>query len=60
MDAVFIDTCVLFKAYVSDTLLSIAEAGALRPLWSDDVLKELGSNVAGDRISGRLEHNVGP
>ena len=39
MDAVFIDTCVLFKAYVSDTLLSIAEAGAFRPLWSDDVLK---------------------
>jgi predicted nucleic acid-binding protein len=45
MDAVFIDTCVLFKAYVSDTLLSIAEAGAFRPLWSDDVLKELGSNL---------------
>lgn len=29
---VFLDTCVLLKSYLCDTLLSIAEAGVYRPL----------------------------
>jgi hypothetical protein len=38
----FLDTCVLYPAYLCDTLLRLAEAAAYRPLWSDDVLAELG------------------
>jgi hypothetical protein len=40
MDAVLLDTCVLLKSYLCDTLLSIAEVGTFRPLWSDHVLEE--------------------
>jgi hypothetical protein len=39
MDAVLLDTCVLLKSYLCDTLLSIAEVGTFRPLWSDHVLE---------------------
>jgi hypothetical protein len=31
MDAVLLDTCVLLKSYLCDTLLSIAEEGVYRP-----------------------------
>lgn len=41
MDAVLLDTCVLLKSYLCDTLLSAAEEGAFRPLWSDHILAEL-------------------
>lgn len=41
---VFLDTCVLLKSYLSDTLLSIAEAGVYRPLWSSAVMIELERN----------------
>ena len=34
----FLDTCVLFKPILCDTLLSVAEDEAFRPLWSHDVL----------------------
>lgn len=37
----FLDTCSLFGAYLCDTLLRLAEAGAYRPLWSAGVLDEL-------------------
>lgn len=37
----FLDTCSLFGAYLCDTLLRLAEAGAYRPLWSAGVLGEL-------------------
>lgn len=37
----FLDTCVLYPAYLADTLLRLAEASAYRPLWSADVLDEL-------------------
>ena len=45
MDAVLLDTCVLLKSYLCDTLLSIAEEGVYRPLWSDHVLTELRRNL---------------
>ena len=41
----FLDTCVLYPAYLCDTLLRLAEASAYRPLWSADVLAELWRNV---------------
>lgn len=45
MYPVFFDTCVLIKPYVCDTLLTIAETGIYRPLWSADVLLELDRNL---------------
>lgn len=41
----FLDTCVLYPAYLCDTLLRLAESDAYRPLWSDDVLNELQRNL---------------
>jgi predicted nucleic acid-binding protein len=45
MDAVLLDTCVLLKSYLHDTLLSVAEEGVFRPLWSDHILVELRRNL---------------
>ncbi len=45
MDAVLIDTCVLLKSYLHDTLLSIAEESTFRPVWSDHILAELRRNL---------------
>jgi predicted nucleic acid-binding protein len=45
MDAVLLDTCVLLKSYLCDTLLSVAEEGTFRPLWSDHILTELRRNL---------------
>ena len=36
---------MLLKAYVCDTVLSIAESGIYRPLWSPDVQAELARNL---------------
>lgn len=41
----FLDTCVLYGAYLADTMLCLAEAGTYRPLWSADVLEELERNL---------------
>lgn len=57
----FLDTCVLYPAYLCDTLLRLAEASAYRPLWSADVLTELRRNVIErgippERVDRRLAH----
>jgi predicted nucleic acid-binding protein len=46
MFPVFLDTCVLLRPYLCDTLLSVAEAGVYRPLWSPMVMTELERNLA--------------
>ena len=37
----FLDSSVLFPAYLCDALLCLADVHAYRPLWSHDVLGEL-------------------
>jgi predicted nucleic acid-binding protein len=59
MDAVLLDTCVLLKSYLCDTLLSIAEGGTFRPLWSDHVLEELRRNLIKARAKPEaVEHRL--
>jgi len=55
----FLDTCVLYPAYLADTLLRLAEASAYRPLWLADVLAELRRNVVergipADKVDRRI------
>jgi len=45
---VFIDTCVLLKPYLCDTLLTVSESGVYRPMWSGDVLVELDRTCASE------------
>jgi predicted nucleic acid-binding protein len=56
-----LDTCVLYPAYLCDTLLRLAEAAAYRPLWSAEVLAELRRNLVErgipvERVDRRLAH----
>lgn len=56
----FLDTCVLFPAYLADTLLCLAEAATYRPLWSAGVLDELGTVLAREAGLGpeRIRHRL--
>lgn len=38
--AALLDACVLYPVGLRDTLLSVAQAGAFRPLWSAQILDE--------------------
>jgi predicted nucleic acid-binding protein len=59
MFPVFLDTCVLLKPYLCDTLLSIAEAGVYRPLWSPTVMTELERNLARRGLGEKqIKHRV--
>ncbi len=42
---VLLDTCAIFGAALNDLLLTLAERGTYRPLWSADVLAELRRNL---------------
>lgn len=58
----FLDTCVLFSASLTDTLLRIAEQGVFRPQWSADVLGELRTvlvreaNLTPEQADRRIAH----
>lgn len=41
----FFDTNVLYGAFLNDFILELADRGLFRPLWSKDVLFELGKNL---------------
>lgn len=45
MRRVFIDTCVLYAAHLRDTILRLAEADLIQPLWSKEILAELRKNL---------------
>ena len=56
---VFFDTCAIHGAGLSDLLLTMAEKGLFRPLWSDGVLGELRgallrAGIAADAVEHRL------
>ena len=50
---------MLLKPYLCDTLLSIAEAGVYRPLWSPMVMAELERNLTRRGLDGKqVAHRV--
>jgi predicted nucleic acid-binding protein len=56
----FIDTNVLFGAYLCDTMLCLAEAGTYRPLWSPGVMEELERNLLKRGLpSEAITHRLG-
>jgi hypothetical protein len=46
----FLDACTLFGIRLTDLLLRLADEGAFRALWSDDVLEEVRRNVIRSRV----------
>ena len=55
----FLDTCVLYPAYLCDTLLRLAESESYRPLWSADVLTELRRNLIEQRLdTDNVDHRI--
>jgi len=57
---VFLDACTIYGFTLSDLLLRLADEGAFRPLWSDEVLTEVRRNavaagIPADGIDRRLD-----
>ena len=56
---VFFDTCAIYGAGLADLLLTMAEKGLFRPLWSDDVFAELrGVLVEAGIEEDAVEHRI--
>jgi predicted nucleic acid-binding protein len=56
----FLDTCILYGAYLCDSLLRLAEAGTYRPLWSADVLDELERALVARGLENKaVTHRIG-
>jgi len=56
----FLDTCTLYGAYLCDSLLRLAEAGAYRPLWSANVMDELERALVARGLEQKaVTHRVG-
>jgi predicted nucleic acid-binding protein len=54
-----LDTCVLFRPLLCDTLLCLAEEGMFAPLWSADILDELRRNLLRYGIAEQaVEHRI--
>jgi predicted nucleic acid-binding protein len=53
--AVVLDACVLYPAYLRDTLLILAEGEMYRPLWSAEIVDEMRRNLI---ANGRAADSV--
>jgi predicted nucleic acid-binding protein len=54
--SVVLDACVLYPVGLRDTLLNIAEAGAFRVLWTEEILAETSRNIVEDTPGLTPEH----
>ena len=54
----FLDTCVLYPAYLRDSLLRLAERGFFEPAWSASVLGELRRNLLEAKLSSEAVHRT--
>lgn len=54
----FFDTNVLFGSHLNDFILRLAERGAFRPLWSEEVLEELQRNLVARFDPSSIERRI--
>jgi predicted nucleic acid-binding protein len=55
----FFDACTLYGIRLTDLLLRLADAGAFRALWSDEVLEEVRRNVIRSGVDeAAIDHRI--